>query len=131
MIIPLILFTVALAGMLVLLGVRSYELEHNQRTFVTAFGGQFDNKIAEVAIDIKRRLQRISIKKSLVFGSLVLAHAIHDVFHLIKLGAEKVQTQFSSIINLIKGKHSLEKRGASSVYLKHIGEHKKQINGKK
>ncbi|MFA6536127.1 MAG: hypothetical protein WC250_00890 [Candidatus Paceibacterota bacterium] len=129
--ISFIIFLIAFFGILALLGLHSYELERGRATFLTSLSGTFDEPLIALGLRIKYWLSRVDFKKALVFASLLLAHAAHDVFHLIKLGAEKVQGQFSSLINLIKGRHDLGKRGASSVYLKSIGEYKKEINGVK
>lgn len=127
--ISLIIFIVAFFGILSLLGLRSYELEKGQATFLTTLCGNFDERTLQLARKIQAWIKSIDFKKGLMFTSLLLAHAAHDIFHLIKLGAERVQGQFSSLINLIRGRHDLGKRGASSVYLKSIGAYKKEING--
>ena len=129
--ISFIIFLIAFFGILALLGLHSYELEKGRATVLTSLSGNFDQPLIELGLKLKSWLVQIDFKKALMVVSLVLAHAAHDVFHLIKLGAEKVQGQFSSLINLIKGRHDLAKRGASSVYLKSIGEYKKEINGGK
>jgi len=122
------IFWLALVLMGGLFLVRSYELKTGRRTMMTNLSLSFDLPIATFFRKLAVKIVEFDLKRFLIRLSLILAHALHDMLHLIKIVIEKLQGKFSRFINMVKGKESLHRRGASSVYLKHIGEYKKELN---